>query len=185
MALSHTAEDYPAPGRPLSDGSLAACRAAIHHLEAAGVAWPLPPDGTPPGSRPPTLANGKRLRQIRQQRAAARAAGESDALYELAVQIGKLSSLVYSALPTIYRAELDAANVDLLGDLEVDVLYLAEWAEVMGRQLEARLGELPLRQKIQALRSKTTANGCTPAEQQQALAAADRLERRLALVLAS
>lgn len=177
VELSRTAEDWPAPGKPLSDGSLAACFAAIHHLEAQGAAWPLRSNGGALRNEKASTRTGRRLHAINTERSAARRAGSPVVLWETAYQITKLSGLLMSV--KIEDVELDEHALDTVNDLHDDMLFLQDWIEQTIGAIQARLGEQRIRDKIKGLRAKTVANRCTAEEEASARRAADRLQRKL------
>jgi hypothetical protein len=181
VEMSQAGHDYPAAGRPLSDGTLAACRCAIYHLEEQGANWPLKGDSKVLISRDSRQVR-KRLHAVTKKRAAARKSGQSIAFWDACYDISKLTGLLISL--NIEDADLDEQGLDVLGDLNDDLLFLDDW---IGRSLAAvqgRLGEQELRKKIVALRAKTVANGCTVEEEAAARRAADKLEWRLSARLA-
>jgi hypothetical protein len=179
VRLSETAEDWPAPGRSLSDGSLAAARCAIYHLEQQGARWPLKPDSTL-GNWDAARA-GKRLYQIGQKRAAARRDNDPAVIWDTAFQVSKLAWLLMSL--NLDDLDLDEEGLDILSDLDNDLLYLQDWTSTILAAVEARLGEQELRKKIAGLEAKTVANGCTPEEEAAARRIASRMRRRLEAVL--
>jgi hypothetical protein len=178
VALSRTADDWPEPGKPLSEGSLVSCRIAIYHLEAQGARWPLQADsGALKRNRRGATRVGKRAHEIRINRAAARRAGDSVVLWDTAYEITKVSGLLISL--DIADIELDEHSLDTINDLHDDMLFLQDWVEQTIGAVQGRLGEQKVRAKIAALRAKTVENGCEPEEEAIAQRAADRLERKL------
>jgi hypothetical protein len=168
---------WPVPGEHLSDGVLAACRAAIFALETQGARWPLDDNcGALRRKRGPTRT-GKRLHEVGIRRRAARSAGDPVVFWDTAYQIGKLTSLLESL--DIEDIELDAHSLDTVNDLHDDMLFLQDWMDRTIGAVQGRLGDYGILQKIAALRAKTVANGCEPDEEAAARRAASRLERRL------
>jgi hypothetical protein len=179
VAASRASEDdWPRPGEQLSDGVLASCRAAIHHLEEQGARWPLKDDGGAlrKAKRGPTRT-GKRLSELGAKRAAARRAGDPIVLWDTCYDITRLTGLLESL--NIEDVDLDEHSLDTVNDLHDDMLFLQDWMDRSIGSVQARLGEHGIRQKIRALRAKTVANGCTPEEEAASQRAADRLEHQL------
>jgi hypothetical protein len=182
VALSKTTDDWPpGPDKPLSDGTLAACYAVIHHLEANGVRFPLEEGGRGVRNGKGPTRTGKRLRQITTARRAALETSTDAALWDAAYQVTKLTGYLMSL--NIEDASLDAHGLDVLNDLADDVLYLQDWSDRTLLSVQARLGEQGLRKKIAALRAKTVENGCSAEEAAVAQRMAVRLERKLSAQL--
>src|SRR5439155_27084341 len=70
VALSRVADDWPLPGEPLTDGTLATVRSAILHLEMQGARFPLPADGGALRGSPKKKATelGRRLHRASAER---------------------------------------------------------------------------------------------------------------------
>ena len=179
VTLSAASEmTWPLPGEKLSDGVLAACRAAIYALEAQGARWPLEDNGGALRSKRGPTRTGKRLHEVKSKRAAARRTGDpAGVFWETCYEITKLTSLLESL--NIEDVGLDEYSLDTVNDLHDDMLFLQDWMDRTVGAVQARLGEYGIREKIASLRAKTVANGCTPEEAGAAQRVADRLERRL------
>lgn len=178
VALSAAGEmTWPLPGEKLSDGVLAACRAAIFHLEAQGARWPLEDNGGALQSKRGPTRTGKRLHEVGTKRAAARRAGDPVVFWDTAYDITKLTGLLESL--DIEVIGLDEYSLDTVNDLHDDMLFLQDWMDRTVGAVQARLGEYGIRQKIAALRAKTVANGCEAEEAAAAQRVADLLERKL------
>jgi|GEM_PF-4818074 len=184
VALSHTAEDYPKPGKPLSDGSLAAAFAAIYHLEQAGV-WPISSNGAADYLEQKRAADylgqekkraGQRVFQVGQRRAAARRDKDPTAAWDMSYEITKLTSSLI--MFDIDRVGLDQEGQDIIDDLLDNLLALQEWQERALGAVQGRLGDQRILEKIAALEAKTVANGCTPEEEASAQLKARILRRK-------
>jgi putative transcriptional regulator len=134
----------------------------------------------PPAKQQPNEAR-RRMHRAARERAAARRRGDPAAFWTVCFEISKLISFLEGV--DVAELELDEHNLDRLDDLYGDLLRLQDFQiRVMGA-VQARLGEQKTREKIQALRSKTVANGCTAEEAELSQRIADRLERKLAQTL--
>jgi hypothetical protein len=182
VALSKTTSDWPLPGQVLSDGTLAACYAAIHHLEAQGARFPLEGEG---GLRKEKVSETKRRSySVRKLRAEARrnaAPGDPLLFWETALEVSKASSAL--EIIEVEDLELTEQGLQYLDDLHSDLLRLQIFQDRVMGAVQVRLGEQKLIAKIRALRAKTIENGCTAEEAAMAKMMADRMERKLSAVL--
>lgn len=182
-ASERNTDGWPRPDEALTNGGVSECRAVIHHLESQRASWPLREDG-PPRTAAAAARAGKRMHTASGRRSAARRAQDTagTVLWDTTFEVTKLTGLLISL--DIGDVELDEHGLDLINDLHDDMLFLQDWIEQTIGAVQGRLGEHGVRQKIKALRDKTTANGCTVEEEATARRMADRLERKLGARLA-
>ena len=93
---------------------------------------------------------------------------------------GVVSDLVYRLDSIdVEDYELDDLATHALTTLFEDLMYLGEWWDRTLAAIQARLGDLPLLQRIEKLRAVTVENGAEPAEATSAQRRAAILQRKL------
>jgi hypothetical protein len=172
VELTRTAEDWPRPGSPLSDGTLASCRCAIYHLEDQGVRWPLQPGGT----KPLTKESGKRLRQLHSQKRNGRPLNDLWYLQKaVAEHVGVLEGFDLPELDWSEEAQ------DLILEIHDDLMRAAVWTDSSQEAVVAQMSDLSRLRTLQKLRIRADDPSSAPSERRMAARAADKLKQKHAL----
>jgi hypothetical protein len=156
------ANDWPVPGYHLSDGSLAACRAAIYHLEIHNVSFPLPLDG----KKKPKSETGGRLRELYAQRKV-----KDNLLINARIDISKM--VQHLEIIDFMEYGLRDADPETTADIYNELTILAAWVDTSLSVVAHEIDDL---RKVELIRKLRNTAGRSPEEARAFLRAADRLE---------
>lgn len=164
VAMSAAGEHgWPVPGESLSDGSLAACRAAIYHLEMHNVRFPLAPDFR----QRPKSQTGSKLRELNELRRR-----DDSLLLTARTDISKATQRL--EMVDFLEWGLRDADPETTASIYEELTILSAWVETSLGVVAREITDLKKLELIRKLRDTT---GRTPEEARAFARHADRLER--------